>query len=183
MLLQHPRPDITLPKRRHRGSRAGAGNLCLEKGRWASLLWPPCRVEAGRLAQNPSSQDWQGPGCGFPPTLQVSWQIHCENQGTFWDNKQSCEFYREQNKQDVYFPSNGKCKLLLLCHLRSWRSLLTAKRDSLRGYEQDEGNRTSFSFEALLRATMGRTPSASSILSAFGLCTKAASRHHPGKFP
>ena len=30
--MQHPRPDITLPRRRHQGSGAGAGNLASRRG-------------------------------------------------------------------------------------------------------------------------------------------------------
>lgn len=46
----------------------------------------------------------------------------------------------KQNKQDLYLPSNGKCKLLLFHNIRSWCSPLTAKRDRLIGLAQDEGN-------------------------------------------
>lgn len=112
------------------------------EGRHGSpLLWPPCGARG-----SPPWHRTQAPGAGGvldaapSPPSRTHGRSTRRTRGPSDIISRPVSSAEKQNKQDLYLPSNGKCKLLLFYNIRSWCSPLTAKRDRLIGHAQDEGN-------------------------------------------
>lgn len=95
-----------LTSRCQRGDIRGAGQelgLCISRrgGKQAFSSGLPAGLEAAswHITQAPEAGRVLAAASG-PPSRSPG-RFHHENKGTFWDNKQTCEFCREQKKNKI----------------------------------------------------------------------------------